>query len=175
MLVFRPGDGNETSGAYKVAIQNRKRPSSHCLSRQGMANQANSSINKVALGGYVLEDCDGTPDLILIGTGTELDLCVQAEKQLTAEGKKVRVVSMPCVELFDEQTDAYKEEVLPNAVRKRMVVEAAESFGWQRFIGLNGDSVTMNRFGASAPGGTCLKEFGFTVENVVSKAKALLD
>ena len=84
------------------------------------------------------------------------------------------MVSMPCVELFDEQTDAYKEEVLPNAVRKRMVVEAAESFGWHRFIGLDGDSVTMNRFGASAPGGKCLKEFGFTVENVVTKAKALL-
>ena len=107
-------------------------------------------------------------------TGTELDLCVQAAKQLTEAGKKVRVVSMPCVELFDEQTDAYKEEVLPNAVRKRMVVEAAESFGWHRFIGLDGDSITMNRFGASAPGGTCLKEFGFTVENVVAKAKALL-
>jgi transketolase len=174
MLVFRPGDGNETSGAYKLAIQNRNRPSSLCLSRQGMANQANSSIDKVALGGYVLEDCSGTPDLILIGTGTELDLCVQAAKQLTADGKKVRVVSMPCVELFDEQTDSYKEEVLPNAVRKRIVVEAAESFGWHRFIGLDGDSITMNRFGASAPGGTCLKEFGFTVDNVVSKSKALL-
>ena len=83
MLVFRPGDGNETSGAYKLAIQNRKRPSSLCLSRQGMVNQANSSIDKVALGGYVLEDCEGTPELILIGTGTELDLCVQAAKQLT--------------------------------------------------------------------------------------------
>ena len=174
MLVFRPGDANETSGAYKLAIQNRKRPSALCLSRQGMANQANSSIDKVAKGGYVLEDCDGTPELILIGTGTELDLCVQAAKQLTEAGKKVRVVSMPCVELFDEQSDAYKEEVLPNAVRKRMVVEAAESFGWHRFIGLDGDSVTMNRFGASAPGGTCLKEFGFTVENVVAKASALL-
>ncbi|MBL6739581.1 MAG: transketolase [Synechococcus sp. BS301-5m-G54] len=174
MLVFRPGDANETSGAYKLAIENRKRPSALCLSRQGMANQANSSIEKVALGGYILEDCDGTPDLILIGTGTELDLCVQAAKQLSEAGSKVRVVSMPCVELFDEQSDAYKEEVLPNTVRKRMVVEAAESFGWHRFIGLDGDSVTMNRFGASAPGGTCLKEFGFTVENVVAKAKALL-
>jgi transketolase len=174
MLVFRPGDANETSGAYKLAIENRKRPSALCLSRQGMANQANSSIEKVALGGYILEDCDGTPDLILIGTGTELDLCVQAAKQLSEEGKKVRVVSMPCVELFDEQSNAYKEEVLPIAVRKRMVVEAAESFGWHRFIGLDGDSVTMNRFGASAPGGTCLKEFGFTLENVVAKAKALL-
>ena len=174
MLVFRPGDANETSGAYKLAVENRKRPSALCLSRQGMANQANSSIEKVAKGGYILEDCDGTPELILIGTGTELDLCAQAAKQLTASGRKVRVVSMPCVELFDEQSDAYKEEVLPNAVRKRMVVEAAESFGWHRFIGLDGASVTMNRFGASAPGGTCLKEFGFTVENVVAKANALL-
>ncbi|WP_115126992.1 transketolase [Synechococcus sp. GEYO] len=174
LLVFRPGDGNETSGAYKLAIGNRHRPSALCLSRQGMANQANSSIEKVALGGYILEDCDGTPDLILIGTGTELDLCVQAAKQLSAEGKKMRVVSMPCVELFDEQSDAYKEEVLPGSVRKRIVVEAAESFGWHRFIGLDGDSVTMNRFGASAPGGTCMEKFGFTVDNVVNKAKALL-
>ena len=94
-----------------------------CLSRQGMANQASSSIDKVAHGSYILEDCDGTPELILIGTGTELDLCVQAAKQLGAEGKKVRVVSMPCVELFDEQSDAYKEQVLPTAVRKRIVVE----------------------------------------------------
>ena len=174
MLVFRPGDGNETSGAYKLAIENRHRPSALCLSRQGMANQANSSIEKVAHGGYILEDCDGTPELILIGTGTELDLCVQAAKQLSAEGKKVRVVSMPCVELFDEQSDAYKEQVLPAAVRKRIVVEAAEAFGWHRFIGLDGDSVTMNRFGASAPGGTCMEKFGFTVENVVAKSKALL-
>lgn len=174
LLVFRPGDGNETSGAYKLAIENRKRPSALCLSRQGMANQANSSIEKVAHGGYILEDCAGTPELILIGTGTELDLCVQAAKQLTAEGKNVRVVSMPCVELFDEQSDAYKEQVLPSAVRKRIVVEAAESFGWHRFIGLDGDSVTMNRFGASAPGGTCMEKFGFTVDNVVAKSKALL-
>ncbi len=174
MLVFRPGDGNETSGAYKVAIQNRKRPSSLSLSRQGMANQANSSIENVALGGYVLEDCEGTADLILIGTGTELDLCVQAAKQLSAAGHKIRVVSMPCVELFEEQSSAYKQEVLPNAVRKRIVVEAAESFGWHKYIGLDGDSVTMNSFGASAPGGTCMEKFGFTVENVVAKAKALL-
>ena len=174
LMVFRPGDGNETSGAYKLAIENRHRPSALCLSRQAMANQANSSIEKVAHGGYVLEDCSGTPDLILIGTGTELDLCVQAAKQLSAEGKKVRVVSMPCVELFDEQSDAYKEQVLPSAVRKRIVVEAAESFGWHRFVGLDGATITMDRFGASAPGGTCMEKFGFTVDNVVAKAKALL-
>ena len=175
MLVFRPGDGNETSGSYKLAIENRNRPSALCLSRQGMPNQANSSIDKVRFGGYILEDCEGTPELIFIGTGTELDLCVQAAKQLTKEGRKIRVVSMPCVELFDEQTDSYKEGVLPSTVRKRIIVEAAEVFGWHRFIGLDGDCVTMNRFGASAPGGICMKEFGFTVENVLLKAKALID
>ncbi|MFM7229301.1 MAG: transketolase [Cyanobacteriota bacterium] len=174
MMVFRPGDGNETSGAYKVAVGNRHRPSVLALSRQAMANQANSSIDKVALGGYVLEDGDGTPELILIGTGTELDLCVQAARQLTAAGRRVRVVSMPCVELFLEQPASYQEEVLPSAVRRRLVVEAAESFGWHRFVGLDGATVTMDRFGASAPGGTCMEKFGFTVDNVVAKANALL-
>ncbi len=175
MLVFRPGDGNETSGSYKIAINNRNRPSSLCLSRQGMPNQANSSIEKVALGGYILEDCNGTPELIFIGTGSELNLCVEAAKELTNQGKKVRVVSMPCVELFEEQSDSYKEEVLPSAVRKRLVVEAAETFGWHKYIGLDGDSVTMTSFGASAPGGTCMEKFGFTVENVLNKAKNLLN
>ena len=174
MMVFRPGDGNETSGAYKVAISNRKRPSSLCLSRQGMPNQANSSIEKVALGGYILEDCSGTPELIFIGTGSELHLCVDAAKELTNQGKKVRVVSMPCVELFEEQSDSYKEEVLPSSVRKRIVVEAAETFGWHKYIGLDGDSVTMSSFGASAPGGTCMEKFGFTVKNVLNKANTLL-
>ncbi len=175
MMVFRPGDGNETSGAYKVAIQNRKRPSSLCLSRQGMVNQQNSSVDKVALGGYVLEECDGIPEIILIGTGTELDLCVQAAQKLTKEGKKVRVVSMPCVELFEEQSESYKEEVLPSNIRRRLVVEAAESFGWHKYIGLDGDSVTMNSFGASAPGGLCMEKFGFTVENVLEKSRNLLN
>ena len=174
MLVFRPGDGNETSGAYKVAISNRNRPSSLCLSRQAMPNQANSSIDKVALGGYILEDSADAPELILIGTGSELDLCVQAAKQLTNSGHSIRVVSMPCVELFEEQSDSYKEEVLPSNVRKRIVVEAAETFGWHKYIGLDGDSVTMSSFGASAPGGTCMEKFGFTVENVLNKAKTLL-
>ncbi len=174
MLVFRPGDGNETSGAYKLAIENRKRPSALCLSRQGMANQQNSSIDKVALGGYVLEDCEGKPELIFIGTGSELDLCVQAAKRLKADGHKIRVVSMPCVELFEEQSETYKEEVLPSLVRKRIVVEAAQSFGWHKYIGLDGDSVTMKSFGASAPGGTCMEKFGFTIDNVVAKGKKLL-
>ena len=140
-----------------------------------MANQQNSSVDKVAFGGYVLEECEGTPELILIGTGTELDLCVQAAKKLTMEGKKVRVVSMPCVELFEEQSESYKEEILPSNIRKRLVVEAAESFGWHKYIGLDGDSVTMNSFGASAPGGLCMEKFGFTVENVLEKSRNLLN
>ena len=174
MLVFRPGDGNETSGAYKLAIENRKRPSALCLSRQGMPNQANSSIEKVALGGYVLEDCSGDPEIILIGTGTELDLCVKAAQELKTNGIKARVVSMPCVELFEEQSDSYKEQVLPKNIRKRLVVEAAETFGWHKYIGLDGDSITMTSFGASAPGGKCMEKFGFTVENVLEKAKKLI-
>ena len=173
MLVLRPGDGNETSGAYQVAIANRKRPSVLILSRQAMANQGGSSAAHVAKGGYILEDSNGTPDLILIGTGTELELCTKAAAQLRAEGKNVRVVSMPCIELFEEQDAAYKESVLPAACRKRLVVEASSSFGWHKFVGFEGDTVSIDRFGASAPGPICMEQFGFTVDNVVAKAKAL--
>lgn len=174
MVVIRPGDGNETSGAYKVAIRNRKRPTALALSRQGMPNQANSSAAKVVQGAYILEDCSGVPELILIGTGSELDLCVQAARQLTAMGHRIRVVSMPSMELFEEQSPAYRDSVLPPTVRKRLVVEAAAAFGWHKYIGLDGDSVTMGRFGTSAPGGTCMEKFGFTTANVVAKAQALL-
>jgi transketolase len=173
LLVMRPGDGNETMGAYQVAVANRKRPTVLALSRQAMVNQPNSTAAKVAQGGYILEDSDGTPDLILIGTGTELDLCVKAAAQLRADGKSVRVVSMPCVELFEEQDAAYRESVLPASVRKRLVVEASSSFGWHKYSGFDGDNVSIDRFGASAPGPVCLEKFGFTVDNVVAKAKAL--
>jgi transketolase len=173
LLVMRPGDGNETMGAYQVAVANRKRPTVLALSRQAMVNQPNSTAAKVAKGGYILEDSDGTPDLILIGTGTELDLCVKAAAQLRADGKSVRVVSMPCVELFEEQDAAYRESVLPASVRKRLVVEASSSFGWHKYSGFDGDNVSIDSFGASAPGPICLEQFGFTVDNVVAKAKAL--
>jgi transketolase len=173
MLVMRPGDGNETSGAYQVAVANRHRPTVLFLSRQAMANQANSTAAAVAKGGYILEDSNGTPDLILIGTGSELELCTKAAAQLRAEGKNIRVVSMPCVELFEEQDAAYRESVLPSACRKRLVVEASSSFGWHKYTGFDGDSVSIDRFGASAPGPLLMEKFGFTVDNVVAKAKAL--
>jgi transketolase len=173
LLVIRPGDGNETSGAYKVAIANRKRPTVLALSRQAMANQAGSSAAAVAKGGYILEDSNGTPDLILIGSGTELELATKAAAVLRAEGRNVRVVSMPCVELFEEQDEAYRESVLPASVRKRLVIEASSSFGWHKYTGFEGDTVSIDRFGASAPGPLCLEKFGFTVDHVVAKAKAL--
>jgi len=173
MLVIRPGDGNETSGAYKVAVANRHRPTVLFLSRQAMANQANSNADHVAKGGYILEDSNGAPDLIIIGTGTELELCTKAAAQLRAEGKNVRVVSMPCVELFEEQDAAYRESVLPAACRKRLVVEASSSFGWHKYTGFEGDTVSIDRFGASAPGPLLMEKFGFTVDNVVAKAKTL--
>lgn len=176
LTVLRPADGNETSGAYKVAVLNAQnnRPTLLALSRQNLTNLAGSSIEGVAKGAYSVINCEGTPDLILIGTGSEVGLCVTAAEQLTSEGKKVRVVSMPSWELFAAQDAAYQESVLPKAVKKRLAVEAGISLGWCKFVGDEGATVSIDRFGASAPGGTCLEKFGFTVDNVVAKAKALL-
>jgi transketolase len=174
LLVIRPADGTETSGAYKVAVEHRKTPTLMAFSRQNLPNLPGASIEGVAKGAYVVDDCEGTPDLILIGTGSEVSLCVDAAKELRAAGTKVRVVSMPCWELFDAQDAAYQESVLPKAVTKRLAVEAGISMGWCRYVGAEGDVIGVDRFGASAPGGLVMEKFGFTVENVVSKSKALL-
>lgn len=174
LVVIRPADGNETSGAYQVAVANRKRPTLIALTRQGLPNLAGATAEQVAKGAYILSDCDGTPELILIGTGSEVQLCVAAAEKLTAEGRKVRVVSMPTCELFEEQDEAYRESVLPKAVTKRLVVEAAARFGWERYMGADGDMVSVDRFGASAPGGIIMEKFGYTVDNVLAKAKAVL-
>ena len=176
LTVIRPADGTETSGAYKVAIENSKanKPSLLAFTRQNVPNLAGASIEGVSKGAYVLVDSQGTPDLILIGTGSEVSLCVAAAEKLTAEGKKVRVVSMPSWDLFEAQTADYKESVLPKAVTKRLSVEAACSFGWHKYVGTEGDTVSIDTFGASAPGGTCMEKFGFTVDNVLAKAKGLL-
>ncbi|MBW4427603.1 MAG: transketolase [Nostoc desertorum CM1-VF14] len=176
LLVFRPADGNETSGAYKVAIEKAKQnaPSLLAFTRQNVPNLAGTSIEGVAKGGYTVVDSEGTPDIILIGTGSELSLAVGAAEKLTAEGKKVRVVSLPSWELFEAQDAAYKESILPKAVTKRLSVEAGSSFGWHKYVGTEGDCVSIDRFGASAPGGVCLEKFGFSVDNVLAKAKQLL-
>ncbi|MCU0567045.1 MAG: transketolase [Oculatellaceae cyanobacterium Prado106] len=176
LTVIRPADGNETAGAYKVAITNAKNhaPTLMAFSRQNVPSLAGSSAEGVQKGAYAVVDCQGTPDLILIGTGSEVGLCVTAAEKLASEGKKVRVVSFPSWELFEAQDAAYKESVLPKAVTKRLIVEAGLSFGWHKYAGNEGDFVTIERFGASAPGGVCLEKFGFSVDNVLAKAKALL-
>ncbi len=174
LTVIRPADGNETSGAYKVAVASRKAPTLMAFSRQALPQLEGSSIDAVAKGAYVLSDSDGTPDLILIGTGSEVPLCVEAAAALTAEGTKVRVVSMPSWELFDAQDAAYQESVLPKAVTKRLAVEAGITMGWCRYVGGEGDVIGVDQFGASAPGGLVMQKFGFTLENVVARAKALL-
>jgi transketolase len=176
LTVIRPADGNECSGAYKVAIENanKHRPTLLAFSRQNVPNLAGTSIAGLEKGAYIVVDCAGTPELILIGTGSELSLCVTAAEKLAGEGKKVRVVSMPSWELFADQDAAYQESILPKAVTKRLSVEAGVSFGWSKYTGSAGDSVAIDSFGASAPGGVCMEKFGFTVENVLAKAKALL-
>ncbi len=173
LYVIRPADGNETSGAYKIAVTKRKAPTLMCFSRQGLRNLPGSSIDAVAKGAYIMSDSDGIPELILIGTGSEVELCEDAAEKLRAEGKKVRVVSMPCWKLYEEQDAAYKESVLPKAVKKRLVVEAMSSFGWAKYFGDEGDMISVDTFGASAPGGIVMEKFGYTVDNVVSRAKAL--
>jgi len=174
LTVIRPANGDEVSGAYKVAIANRKAPTLIAFSRQGLPNYNETSIEGTTKGAYIITDCDGTPDIILIGTGSELQLCVEAGKQLTAGGTKVRVVSMPSWELFDARDEAYQESVLPKAVTKRVAVEAGISMGWCRYVGPEGATVSIERFGVSAPGKVCLEKFGFTVENVLTTAKKVL-
>ncbi|MGF1677127.1 MAG: transketolase [Rivularia sp. (in: cyanobacteria)] len=176
LTVIRPADGNEVSGAYKVAIERAKKkdPTLLAFTRQGVPNLNGTSIEKATKGAYILADCDGTPDIILMGTGSEVQLCVGAAEKLAAEGKKVRVVSMPSWELFEEQDESYKESVLPASVSKRVSVEAAASFGWHKYVGMHGATVGIDRFGASAPGAVCLDKFGFNVDNVVATAKKVL-
>lgn len=174
--VYRPADGNETSAAYKVAIESKETPTLLALSRQNLPNLAGSSIEKAEKGGYVLS-CGFAPeelDLILIGTGSEVELCVKAADILKAEGKKVRVVSLPCWERFEAQSEEYKESVLPKGIKKRVAVEAGVTFGWQRYTGDNGACVGIDTFGSSAPGEVALDKFGFNVDNVVAVAKKVI-
>lgn len=176
LTVLRPADGNETSGAYKIAIEhaNQNRPTLLALSRQNLPQLEGSSIEGVSRGGYILSDSGDLPELILIGTGGEVYLCQQAADKLRAEGKKVRVVSLPSWELFDQQDQHYRDAVLPPLTTKRLAVEAGSSFGWCKYLGNEGAMISIDRFGASAPGGVVMEKFGFTVDNIVAKAKELL-
>lgn len=176
LTVIRPGDANEVVEAWRSAITHSG-PVALVLTRQNLPTLDRSvmtSASNAAQGGYVLLDSEETPQLILIATGSELSLAVDAAQVLRQEGVAVRVVSMPSWELFEEQSDEYKESVLPKSVSARIAIEAASPMGWERYIGINGDTVTLNHFGASAPAKVLFQQFGFTVDNIVEKAKKLL-
>ncbi len=172
LKVFRPADGKETAAAWVSALSGNQ-PTALALTRQALPQYAGSG--KLALkGGYVLEDCDGTPDVLLLATGSEVELCVKAKAVLAEQGVKARVVSMPCLEEFEKQPAAYKAEVLPAQIKARVCVEAATAHSWYKYAGDNGEIIAMESFGASAPAGQLFTHFGFTVENVVEKALASL-
>lgn len=170
--VFRPCDATETEAAWYSALTSEKTPTALVLTRQNLAPMAGSS-REALKGGYIMDDCEGTPDAILIASGSEVALAVQAKELLAAEGRKIRVVSMPCMDLFEEQPEEYKEAVLPKAVRKRVGVEALSGFGWERYIGLDGKMVCMTGFGASGPAASLFERFGFTAENVAAAVRSL--
>jgi transketolase len=176
MLVLRPGDANEVTEAWRIALQQKHRPTTLVLSRQAIPTLGRTKYapaTEVAKGGYVVADAEGgKPQVILIGTGSELSLCVDAYEKLKAEGIKARVVSMPSWEIFEEQNAAYKESVFPTGVTARVSVEMAATFGWERYTGGKGRNIGMHRFGASAPIKDLLKYFGFTVDQVVNEARA---
>jgi transketolase len=178
MLVLRPGDANEVTEAWKIIMQQKLRPTTLVLTRQPMPTFDRTKVGPVsgvAKGAYVLSDAPGgKPDIIFIGTGSEVSLCMEAAEKLKGEGIKARVVSMPSFELFEEQDQAYKESVLPKSVTARVSIEMASTFGWDRYIGPKGKAIGMHRFGASAPLKDLLKKFGFTVDAVVAEARNLI-
>lgn len=176
MSTWRPCDQVESAVAWKYAIERKNGPTSLIFSRQNLAQQPRTAqqLADIEKGAYILKDCAGQPEVILIATGSEVELAVKAYEQLIAEGRKARVVSMPSTDAFDKQDAAYRESVLPSAVTARVAVEAGIADYWFKYTGMQGAIVGMHSFGESAPAGQLFSEFGFTVENVVSQAKALL-
>ena len=174
MSVWRPSDNVESAVAWKAAIERQDGPTALVFSRQGVPHQARDAqqVKDIARGGYVLRDCDGEPQLILIATGSEVGICTEAVEQLQTQGLQVRLVSMPSVDAFESQNSEYREHVLPSNVRNRLAVEAGAADYWYKLVGLDGKIIGMRSFGESAPGGVLMKYFGFTVENIVATAKS---
>jgi transketolase len=175
LTTWRPCDATESAVAWKAAVQSQKAPSALIFSRQGLPAMSRSQeqVSDIAKGGYTLQDCEGTPDVILIATGSEVALAVQSANALTEQGKSVRVVSMPSTNVFDAQSTEYKESILPSTVVKRVAIEAAHVDFWAKYVGFGGAVVGMTTFGESAPGNVLLEHFGFTVENVVNTVNSL--
>lgn len=177
MTVIRPADANETAQAWRVAIKHKDGPVCLVLTRQGIPiidQKKYASAKNLEKGAYVLSDCDGEPDIILIATGSEVHLIMQAQEVLKKENINARVVSMPSWNLFDEQSSAYREKVFPKKIRKRLAVEAGSPVGWMKYTTDDGDVIGIEKFGESAPAEEIFKEYGFTVENVVKRARILL-
>ena len=176
-MVLRPADSNETVQSWRVALEHKTGPVTIILSRQNLPiinqNKYTKATN-VERGAYILSDCEGTPALILMGSGSEVHLLLEAQEKLKSESISSRVVSFPSWELFDKQDDNYKESVFPKNARKRLAVEAGSPIGWCKYVTDEGGVIGINKFGESAPGEQVMKEYGFSVENVIEKAKALL-
>ncbi|MBU2872263.1 transketolase [Colwellia sp. E2M01] len=175
LTTWRPCDATETAVSWKAAVQNQKAPTALIFSRQGLPamSRTQAQVSDIAKGAYILVDCTGTPDVILMATGSEVGLAVDSAKALTEQGKNVRVVSMPSTNVFDAQSSEYKEAVLPASVTKRVAIEAAHVDFWAKYVGLSGAVVGMTTFGESAPGNVLLEHFGFTVDNVVNTVNSL--
>lgn len=170
--VFRPADARETQAAWYLSLTSKSTPSALVLTRQNLTVEEGTDFDKVAKGAYVVYDTEGF-DTILIASGSEVNLAVKAAKELAAAGTKVRVVSVPSTELFDAQDAAYKEEILPNAIRRRLAIEMGATQGWYKYVGLDGKVLGIDTFGASAPAQTVIDNYGFTVENVVKLVNEL--
>ncbi|ELK44303.1 transketolase [Halobacillus sp. ACCC02827] len=178
LAVLRPADGNETNAAWKIAMESETMPTALVLTRQGLPTLEGTeekAYEGMKRGAYILSDSDKEePDAILLASGSEVQLIVEAQKELKTKGFDVRVVSVPSFTHFEAQSKEYKEEILPSNVRKRLAVEMGASFGWDRYVGLDGSIIGIDKFGASAPGDTVIKNYGFTVENVVKHAENLM-
>ncbi|QAY91115.1 transketolase [Pseudomonas sp. ACM7] len=174
---WRPADAVESAVCWKLALERKDGPSALIFSRQNLQHQTRNAfqIADIARGGYVLKDCDGEPELILISTGSEVGLAVQAYDKLTEQGRKVRVVSMPCTSVFDAQDAGYKQAVLPLQVSARIAIEAAHADYWYKYVGLEGRVIGMTTYGESAPAPALFEEFGFTLENILGQAEELLE
>ena len=174
MHVIRPGDAVEMAAAWKLAIESTENPTALILTRQNVETMENSSVEGVSKGAYVIGKEENHLDAIIIASGSEVNLAMKAKKVLLEKGIDVRVVSMPCQEFFDQQDEQYKEAVLPNAMRKRLSVEMASSFGWHKYVGLDGITMSIDEFGKSAPAQDVIQSYGFTVDGVVENIEKLL-
>jgi transketolase len=174
---WRPADAVESAVCWKYALERKDGPSALIFSRQNLQHQTRNALQiaDISRGGYVLKDCAGEPELILIATGSEVGLAVQAFDKLTEQGRKVRVVSMPCTSVFDAQDAGYKQSVLPLQVSARIAIEASIADYWYKYVGLEGRVIGMTTYGESAPAPALFEEFGFTLENILGQAEELLE